>query len=86
MAQAVSRIVLKAHSADISFNFCVFNSDFPNESVRKEFILDYDCYSRFPINPQENDIIEITKSYNSYIEKLFELSITDSLRTIMSKK
>lgn len=86
LAQAISKIVLKESDADIAFVYGIFNSDFPNESVRKEFVLDYDCYSRFPINPQESNISEIAERYNSYIEKLFELSITNSLRKIMNKE
>jgi uncharacterized protein (TIGR04255 family) len=86
LAQAINKVVLKEGVADVSFTYGIFNSDFPNESIRREFALDYDCYSRFPINPQDTNIVEIVKTYNSYIEKLFELSITDSLRKIMSKK
>ncbi len=86
LTRAIGKVVFKKEKADIGFNFGVFNSDFPNESIRKEFTLDYDAYSLFPLSPQEQDIIDVVKTYNIYIENLFESSISNELRKILRKK
>jgi uncharacterized protein (TIGR04255 family) len=85
LARGMSRLVVKEQIADVSFNFGIWNADFPNENVRKEFLLDYDCYSRLPIDVSDVDFVDLIKTYNLYVEKLFEGSITDAFREILNK-
>lgn len=86
VARSVGKLSLKEEDADITFNFGVWNSDYPNEALRKEFLLDYDCYSMLPIGTTDTKIIDVVRKYNSYIERLFESSITDNLRDVLNNK
>ncbi len=85
LARAIGRLVIKESIADINFTFGIWNSDFPNANVRKEFMLDFDCYSRLPAATAEFNFIELIKTYNQYIENLFEASITDNFRSLLNK-
>lgn len=64
------------------FNYGIFNQEFPGKISRKEFILDYDCYTNFI---RIEDINNNLKIYHKQIQLLFESSIKDELRTSMEK-
>ena len=86
LARAFSTLTLKFDEADMTFNYGLWNNDFPSESVRKEFTLDYDCHSRFPINIIDKPLRGFIEKYNEYISDLFELSITAAFRRILNEK
>lgn len=78
IARSMNQLVIKEELGDLLFNYGIWNADYPNEVTRKEFILDYDCYNKLGVDSK--DIVNYTKEYNLYIEKLFEQSITENFR------
>ena len=65
----------------IRFQYGWFNSEYPNPIAKKEFLLDYDCYSE-----NETDISAIIGQidmFHSAIKDLFNKSILDGLNDIM---
>jgi uncharacterized protein (TIGR04255 family) len=85
MMRSLNQLELKYEREDLRFVFGVFNPDYPNENTRREFVMDIDCYSRFPLEPK-NDVHEAIERYNVHVQEIFENSITDSLRDILQKK
>ncbi|MFZ2189361.1 MAG: TIGR04255 family protein [Candidatus Magasanikiibacteriota bacterium] len=83
LARAMSALVFKEEKGDINFNFGIWNSEYPNEVNRKEFVLDYDCFSNLGIS--DDEVLERTEQFHSYIEKLFEASITEEFRGLLNK-
>lgn len=73
----------KKEDFNINFNFGQYNSEYPNPIARKEFVLDYDCYSD-DIN-NISDIEIISEKMNEIIYELFEDSIEDKLRKQMKE-
>lgn len=85
LSRAMTQVEIKYTNEDLRFKYGVWNVDYPNENTRNEFILDMDCYSRFPI--ESNDEIEvIIERYNANIQAIFEKSITNKFRDILTKK
>ncbi len=84
-ARAMGQLVLKYDDADITFNFGLLNNDFPAEVLRKEFILDYDCYSQFPTGTEEGTISKVIERYNKYVDRLFDMSITKLFKEWLNK-
>lgn len=85
IARAMNLLVLKESHGLINFTFGFWNDIYPEETNEKEFTLDYDYYSIFPIFLEENNIIDIVKIYNEAISSLFELSIKQKFRTYLNK-
>jgi uncharacterized protein (TIGR04255 family) len=83
ISRSMGQIIIKEDLGDLSLNYGIWNKDFPNEILQKEFILDYDCYSNLGVSSDE--IVDRAKKYNKYIEELFELSIKDAFRKLLSK-
>lgn len=85
IARGMGQLVIKKDEADITFNYGLFNKDFPNKVSAKEFILDYDCVSKLPFEASLEDIVEKAKLFNLYVDSLFEASITSSFRDLLNK-
>ena len=81
----MGQMVVKEEVADVVFNFGIWNPDYPSIITRNEFILDFDCFSKLPIESQDTKPSELAKDFNKRIETLFEASITDKLREEMSR-
>ena len=58
------------------------NPDYPALIRSKEFILDYDAF--YEGSQDKESIIENLERFHSKIEDMFEKSITDELRKVMS--
>lgn len=74
-------IEMREEKYRLKFQFGFFNSEYPNAIARREFVLDYDCFSS-----EEVEASEITlkaKLFNEAINSWFEQSISDGLRKIM---
>ncbi|VVB59680.1 Uncharacterised protein [uncultured archaeon] len=72
---------LKEKTHTLRFQFGLFNSEYPNIIARKEFALDYDCFTT-----EETDISEIftkAKEFHEVIKKWFEKSIRNGLKDIL---
>ena len=65
----------------ITFQFGLHNSDFPEAIAKKEFILDYDCYTVGPVDGSEAS--KFLRIFNEIIGKLFEACIGQKLRDFM---
>jgi len=85
ISRSMGQIVFREEEGDLTFNFGIFNKQYPNEVVTKEFILDYDCYSRLPFEVSEENILNKLEKYHSYIGMLFESSINDGFRKLLNK-
>lgn len=83
-ARSMTNIVVKENFGDINVNYGLWNSNFPNEINEKIFILDFDGYSKFPLDAESLDVEKLVKEYNQSIEDLFELIIKDGLRGILN--
>lgn len=83
VARAMNLLVFKEEQAVVNFNYGIWNKNFPDEINEKTFLLDYDCYSPLPLNTEEFDIVQKTKTFNKHIESLFEFSITSGYRKLL---
>lgn len=80
-ARIMGHIVIKEELGDLTFNYGIWNKEYPNEINEKEFVLDIDCHSKLGISTDE--IADTAKAYHSYIEKIFESSIEQQLKDKM---
>lgn len=85
IARAMGLIVFKEEFGDINFNYGLWNSSYPSPINEKVFILDFDAYSKFPLDVEGIDLASLVKEYNQKIENLFEAAIKTDLRTILNK-
>lgn len=74
---------LKGDGYDLKCQFGMFNSEYPNTIAKKEFILDYDCYSNEELD--KGEISSKAFAFHKVINSWFEKSIGDKLREIMEK-
>lgn len=84
LARSMHLIVTNYDDYSLSFQYGLFNSEYPSPIFRKEFTLDYDCYTREEV--EEPEIIPTVSKFNEAITNLFEESILDDLRKIMEGK
>lgn len=85
IARSMGGIVFKEDFGNINFNYGLWNSAYPNVISEKMFVLDIDAYSKFPIDTDGLNLIELVKEYNKAIESVFESSIEDGLREVLNK-
>lgn len=85
LARMMTQLEFKYENEDLRFVYGIWNADYPNENTRQEFVMDFDCRSRFPLEPGQ-DAMTIIEKYNAHIQDLFEKNITDSFRGILRKK
>jgi len=81
ISRLINSMELNREDYAIRFIFGLFNSEYPNRVGRKEFILDYDCFTTEEI--ELKDVMDKVHSFHDEIIKLFEKSIRDGLRTRM---
>lgn len=65
----------------IRFQYGWYNSEFPNPIAKKEFALDYDCYSKNEIDISE--VLSQIDTYHTAIKDLFEYSKEDGLQSMI---
>lgn len=85
LARAMGQMILKEKSSNISFNYGLWNSNFPSEINEKIFVLDFDSYSKFPLDAEGLNLVDLIGKYNQEIQNLFESVIKSELRKILSK-
>jgi uncharacterized protein (TIGR04255 family) len=85
VSRQMSQLSLKKEDTEITFNFGIWNNDFPSENTRNEFLMDIDCYSRFPIENNTADLVSKIEKYNLYVQDIFEKSITEKFRDFLNK-
>lgn len=83
LSRFMSQTVLNRGDHTIIFSYGIYNSEFPARISRKEYILDYDCFTS---DFDDNDVMSKLIEYNVEILELFEESITEALRAKMGGK
>lgn len=81
LARMMGIIELNRSEYFIRFTYGWFNSEFPNPIAKKEFALDYDCYSKNEIDISE--VISQVDLYHTAIKDLFQYSIENSLKKLI---
>ncbi|WP_407412130.1 TIGR04255 family protein [Methanobrevibacter sp.] len=86
-SQLFSRLDLLQEDYHLTFQFGFFNPKFPEITIEKDFILDYDCrlIKDDSVNSQRDIEIELT-NMNEIIKEKFNYSISDKLRKLMGGK
>lgn len=72
----------KFQNMHLNFRYGMFNPDYPNSIKKDNFALDYDCFIQEAISSSAEIMQGITDGH-AIIQKMFENSITDSLRKVM---
>jgi len=80
ISRIMGQTILTKEDHKLTFNYGIFNSEFPAKISRKEFILDFDCYTEIV---SENEVVNYVGKFHREIQELFEMSIKDRLREIM---
>lgn len=81
LARSMHVVVWKGDDYGVRCQFGINNSDFPNAITKREFILDYDCYT---VGATEiSEVERLLQDYNRTIEGLFERSIAQKLKDEM---
>lgn len=71
----------KNEECALRFQYGIFNSEYPAPIARKEFVLDFDCYT---LNIKNLDsALTISNNFHGTIKSLFEKSIGPKLRGVM---
>ena len=79
ISRAMNLLELTREGYNVRFQSGLWNRDYPNPVAKREFILDYTCYST-----QECDIkgvIELARKFHTEIEQLFDDSILKNLKS-----
>lgn len=69
----------------LNFRYGMFNPDYPNPLNKDSFSLDYDCFTTEPLETTDFILDSIKKGHDA-IQELFEASISDSLRKVLSNE
>ncbi len=79
LSRTMGQYALNKDEYQIVCNYGIFNPEFPAKITRRQYILDYDCYSQ----DVSSDIPAQVRKFNRSIQELFENSIKEPLRTLM---
>jgi len=82
MSRHITLIELTKEDYRLRFQYGIANSLYPSPIIRKEFVLDYDCFTFESLESPE-EITRKAKEFNKVISDMFEESIEDGLREIM---
>jgi uncharacterized protein (TIGR04255 family) len=82
MSRHITLIELNKEDYMLRFQYGIANSLYPSPIIRKEFVLDYDCFTFESLESPE-EIMRMVKEFNKVISDMFEESIEDGLREIM---
>lgn len=80
LSRNVGQMVFNKSDPDYYLNFLYGwpNSEFPNRIAKKEFVLDYDCYTES--NIKINEAFKYIDNFHVEIKRMFVKSIGDELR------
>lgn len=81
-SRIMSQMIYQKEDYNVTFSFGIVNSEYPNPISRKEFILDFDCYTT---DAEFDKISRYIDEYNDCAVQLFENSIEDGLRAKLSE-
>lgn len=72
-------------SLKMNFRYGMFNPDYPNVLKKNAFVLDYDCFTDDTVESADQ-LMQIINQGHDAIQKLFEASISNSLRKVMNNE
>lgn len=67
----------------LNFRYGQYNQQYPRPIKQVSFVLDYDCFCEEPLSGYDGIVEHINKGHDA-IQELFENSITDKLRKVMT--
>lgn len=76
-------IELNKKECSVRFQYGLFNSEYPNPIAKKEFLLDYDCYTTNETDI--NSVITLIDGFHTVIKDLFKLSIDETIYTSLEE-
>lgn len=82
MSRHITLLVLNKEDYMLRFQYGIANSLYPSPIIRKEFVLDYDCFT-FESLAKTEEIMGKVKDFNEIILDMFEKSIGNGLREFM---
>jgi len=81
--RSLGQMIFKSDDEVLTFTYGLFNSEYPSKISRKEFILDYDCYTE---EVRDGDVVSnYLDPFHLKILELFEKSIGDDLRANLER-
>lgn len=83
ISRAMTQIIFNKTDYKVNFQYGIFNPDYPNKISKKDFILDFDCFTE---NIESDKIFKYLDIFNEEITCLFEKSIEEGLRSEMGKQ
>lgn len=84
ISRSMGQTIINRGDHSLLFTYGIYNkSEFPGKISRKEFILDYDCYTQLT---SDLEIIKNIETFHTEIQFMFEKSINNGLRKIMGYK
>lgn len=79
----ITQIEIKCDDdSTLNFKSGIFNTSYPNQVIKKEYILDYDCYMNVPL--EKEVVLPKLDIIHSYVTSYFEKSIKPAFRTLLS--
>lgn len=69
----------------LTFNYGIYNSEWPAKITQNEFILDYDAYTKY-VNIHDDIQSKYLNSFHGIIQDMFEKSIEEDLRKYMENE
>lgn len=81
LSRSIGIIELNKSEYFIKFQYGWFNSEYPNPIAKKEFSLDYDCYSK--TEREISSVLGQVDIYHTAIKELFRCSISESLERMI---
>ena len=81
LARSMHVAIWQGDNHGVRFQWGISNSDFPNTITKKEFTLDYDCYTVGEV--EASDARKLLGQYNGIIDDLFDKSIAGKLKDEM---
>lgn len=76
-------IEYRVNEMTMNFRYGMFNPEYPNFLKKNDFVLDFDFFSKEIIDSSD-EILRVLDKGHDEIQAMFEHSITDSLREVMS--
>lgn len=82
LSRVFHNLELSLDDFNLSYRFGMHNPDYPARIRQKVFILDFDAYTQSAV--EIKDVGRLLDDFHSSVQRYFEQSITDTLRSIMN--
>ena len=82
LSRAITQALYVEDEYTISVTYGFFNSQFPAKIAEKEFLLDFDCFTKVI---ESQDVLTQLNNYHSQIQRLFEKCVLSDLKSLMNQ-